>query len=207
MVESVDRLPGWTWVNLEETPDGETLTAPSRVRWSNGETPSATADFEVVDGRLVCIAVSLVGSAGIPVDMSKIRGLSLEQKGRDALASQAIRRRMASNQEEARRLDPSLPVVDVHHDWYFTQVEEVPDERDARRAADGVKSRRGRPPISEAELREVVRLYREHIDEQPIKAISIALGMPERTVSHRLKQAEKAGLLPQTTRGKTRKLN
>lgn len=63
-------------------------------------------------------------------------------------------------------------------------------------------SRRG--AVTGEELEEVAKVYLEHRDASPTKAVGLLLGYSERTAARRVKQAEEAGLLPKTTQGKRR---
>jgi hypothetical protein len=63
------------------------------------------------------------------------------------------------------------------------------------------QSSRGK--VTRAELEEVARVYREHIDTTPIQAVRSAGGYKsDRTAARRVQQARAAGLLPMTTPGK-----
>lgn len=81
------------------------------------------------------------------------------------------------------------------------------DERQAWRARAGVDDAvktRGRG-VTRAELERVAAVYREHLHGSPNLAVKNELGYgSERTAARRVKQAEDAGLLPKTTRGKRR---
>jgi hypothetical protein len=60
-----------------------------------------------------------------------------------------------------------------------------------------------RGTVTRAELEEVARIYREHIDTTPIQAVRAARGYKsDRTAARRVQQARAAGLLPKTTPGK-----
>jgi hypothetical protein len=62
------------------------------------------------------------------------------------------------------------------------------------------ESSRGR--VMRAELENVARVYREHIDTTPTRAVQLAGNYSERTAARRIQQARAAGLLPKTTPGK-----
>lgn len=80
------------------------------------------------------------------------------------------------------------------------------DERDAWAAnAALVDAVRGRRSVSRWELEEVARVYTENVDQQPTRAVELFLGKSARTAARRIKQAEDAGLLPPTTKGKKRR--
>jgi hypothetical protein len=60
-----------------------------------------------------------------------------------------------------------------------------------------------RGTVTRAELQEVARVYRQHIDTTPIQAVRSAGGYKsDRTAARRVQQARAAGLLPKTTPGK-----
>ena len=83
--------------------------------------------------------------------------------------------------------------------WMWRQTQENVDQ--ARRAVyEARKARRG--PVSRAALEEVAKIYREHVDASPTRAVSLLLGYSERTAARRVQQARDAGLLPATTPGK-----
>jgi hypothetical protein len=71
----------------------------------------------------------------------------------------------------------------------------VQDEASRRRAGREARmSRRG--TVTRAELAEVARVYREHIDASPTSAVRLVLGYgSERTAARRIKQDEEAGAL------------
>jgi hypothetical protein len=74
-------------------------------------------------------------------------------------------------------------------------------ERDVREAG---MSRRG--SVTRAELEDVARVFRDHVDDSPTSAVREVLGYgSDRTAARRIKQAEEAGLLPTTERGRKRK--
>lgn len=84
--------------------------------------------------------------------------------------------------------------------WMWRQTQENVDQ--ARRAVyEARKARRG--PANRAALEEVARVYREHVDASPTRAVQLLLGYKsERTAARRVQQAREAGLLPKTTPGK-----
>jgi hypothetical protein len=92
------------------------------------------------------------------------------------------------------------PVPDGNaFNWMWRQTEENADR--ARRAVyEARKARRG--PVSRAALEEVAKVYREHLEASPTRAVSLLLGYSERTAARRVQQAREAGLLPATTPGK-----
>jgi hypothetical protein len=71
----------------------------------------------------------------------------------------------------------------------------------ARTMREARQSSRGK--VTRAELEEVARVYREHIDTTPIQAVRSVGGYnSDRTAARRVQQARAAGLLPMTTPGK-----
>jgi hypothetical protein len=83
--------------------------------------------------------------------------------------------------------------------WMWRQTEENV-ERARRAVYEARKARRG--TVSRAALEEVAKVYREHLDASPTRAVSLLLGYSERTAARRVQQARAAGLLPKTTPGK-----
>src|SRR5215211_1117564 len=71
--------------------------------------------------------------------------------------------------------------------WMWRQTQENVDQ--ARRAVyEARKARRG--PVSRAALEEVARVYREHVDASPTRAVQLLLGYKsERTAARRVQQA------------------
>lgn len=65
----------------------------------------------------------------------------------------------------------------------------------------GVRApRRG---TTKAELEQVAKLYREHVEGRPVESIRTLMGYgSDRTAARRVEQARAAGLLPSTTPGK-----
>jgi hypothetical protein len=84
--------------------------------------------------------------------------------------------------------------------WMWRQTEENAGR--ARRAVyEARKARRG--SVSKAELEQVAKVYRKHLDASPTAAVRMLLGYKsERTAARRVQQAREAGLLPATTPGK-----
>lgn len=83
------------------------------------------------------------------------------------------------------------------------------DDREAWQARGAATTARPRPqrqrqPIPPAELEDVARIYKEHVAGKPTDAVATILGYSPRTAARRVKQAEEAGLLPQTVKGKKR---
>jgi hypothetical protein len=90
-------------------------------------------------------------------------------------------------------------VVGVPHIPPFRTAAE--DYRHIERTVREARSKsRGR--VTRAELEEVARVYREHVDSAPTRAVQLSGGYSERTAARRVQQARAAGLLPQTTPGK-----
>ena len=68
-----------------------------------------------------------------------------------------------------------------------------------------LRTLRGCLAVTRAELEEVARIYREHVDASPTRAVAMLGGYAsERTAARRVQQAREAGLLPKTTPGKRR---
>jgi hypothetical protein len=84
--------------------------------------------------------------------------------------------------------------------WMWRQTEE--NVAQARRTVhEARKARRG--TVTKAELEQVAKVYREHLDAGPTQAVRLVLRYSsERTAARRVQQAREAGLLPATTPGK-----
>lgn len=78
------------------------------------------------------------------------------------------------------------------------------DEAEARRLQRDIYEARSarRGTVTRAELEEVARIYREHVDASPTQAVAMLGGYTTRTAARRVQQARAAGLLPATTPGK-----
>jgi hypothetical protein len=84
--------------------------------------------------------------------------------------------------------------------WMWRQTPENA-ERARRAAYEARKARRG--TVTRAELEQVAKVYREHLDKGPTKAVELLVGYDSaRTAARRVQQAREAGLLPATTPGK-----
>jgi hypothetical protein len=83
--------------------------------------------------------------------------------------------------------------------WMWRQTEENVAQTQ-RAVYEARKARRG--TVTRAMLEEVAKVYREHLDASPTRAVSLLLNYSERTAARRVQQARAAGLLPKTTPGK-----
>ena len=75
-------------------------------------------------------------------------------------------------------------------DLYWLAAGELSERRKARR------------PVALEELELVARIYREHIDGQPVVEVQRVMGYTKRTAHRRVEQARAKHLLPPTTQGK-----
>jgi hypothetical protein len=165
---------------------------PSRVEWKlTGTTgdPNLHAVFEVRDGRPECVEISIKAA-------DKGRGLrtsDLEALQVDRMTVQGFTRfAMLAKYDPETNVTTSVPVTDERELWdALAKVE------------DSVKApRRG---VTRAELEQVAKIYRDNIDSSPTNAVQTLMGYgSHRTAARRVQQAEGAGLLPNTTKGKRR---
>jgi hypothetical protein len=73
-------------------------------------------------------------------------------------------------------------------------------ERAVRDLYEARAARRG--AVTRTELEEVARVYRQHFDASPTRAVQLLGGYSERTAARRVQQARDEGLLPKTTPGR-----
>lgn len=80
----------------------------------------------------------------------------------------------------------------------------APDWADGAATRTSVRDARPtvRRKITDALLRDVADIYRNHIAGKPVVAVQLAYGVPHRTASRYAQLARAAGYLPPTTRGK-----
>jgi hypothetical protein len=145
--------------------------------------PDLEVTFEVRDGRPECVDFHVRAKP----DGRGIRTVDLQMvTNLDA---------MAANLYAAVAPVPGGSALN----WMWRQ-----DEENAARAQRAVyearKARRG--TVTRATLEEVAKVYREHLDASPTRAVSLLLGYSDRTAARRVQQARTAGLLPATTPGK-----
>jgi hypothetical protein len=155
---------------------GDTVV-PRRVAYTiegDHSSPSLRIEFEIRDERPFCSSVHIDASAqGRSIRTGDLTSLpSLERLAEECFAELAMRAG-TSNPFEAF----------------------IGDKAGVRQARGEIHSG------GDAELKEVARVYREHVDERPVEAVE-ALGYTRRTAARRIQQAREKGLLPKTTQGK-----
>jgi hypothetical protein len=74
-------------------------------------------------------------------------------------------------------------------------------ERRAQDRRNVARARIGRPRVSPEHLERVARVYREHANDRPTRAVWRAFGGSYRTAARNIERARAAGLLPPTTPG------
>lgn len=157
---------------------GDTVV-PARVAYvieGDRSSPSLRIEFEIRDGRPFCVDVHIEAPkvSGRSIRTGDLSALpSLERLGEETFSELAMRDGGA---------DP--------FEWH------IGTDKGARRQARSEIHDRG-----DAELKEVARVYREHVNERPVEAVQ-ALGYTRRTAARRIQQAREKGLLPKTTQGK-----
>lgn len=161
--------------------------------------------------KITAVFESVAGRPGLELDVEVVRGVP--QCRRITIVA-------ADDGEEVRQVDVAAVRID---EWVeaitaaFAKpctdtadgnvrirpqtAEEEAGARDriarARRLA-----RRGGPEA--AHLEDVARIYREHLDNAPARAVARALGVGERQAGNYIAAARREGFLPPTTRGRKR---
>ncbi len=158
----------------------------TELEGDNGN-PDITIYFEVRDGRPQVVGVHLVADAqGRQIRTSDLQSLPLDIMVKSVFTGVAMK----------GTYDPETNV---------TTHEPVADEREFWAAVNAVDTAVKAPHrgTTKAELEQVAKLYREHLDDRPVQAILTLMGYGhERTAARRVEQARAAGLLPPTTPGK-----
>ena len=135
--------------------------------------PDATVIFEVRDGRPECVEISVRAKP----EGRGIRSADLAMMNLDNLA------------------------IDVFTQLGVVGVQDTDERRRTHRDVHEARlARRG--AVSQHELEEVARVYREHLEESPTRAVALLLGYSDRTAARRVQQARTAGLLPSTSPGR-----
>jgi hypothetical protein len=158
--------------------DGGAVVPPKARMTFDGikGTPDVVMSFEVRDSRPECTSVIVTAKP----NGRGIRTADMQMFNIDNLAIGVF---------------GQLATTGVRDQQYAEQaVRSVHEARLSRRGA-----------LTRDELEEVAKVYREHLDASPTKAVKLLLGYSsDRTAARRVKQAEDAGLLPKTTQGKRR---
>ncbi len=138
--------------------------------------PDATVVFEVRNGRPECVSITVRAKKnGRGIATSDLSLIRVDDLTVDIFTT-------AGNfgvQDEARQRQ-------THRDVYEARL-----------------SRRS--PVSRDELKQVAKVYREHIGDTPTRAVELICGYAStRTAARRVQQARAAGMLPKTTPGKVK---
>jgi hypothetical protein len=150
--------------------------------------PDAAVSFEFRDGRPEVTKVVVAAKPdGRGVRTADLRAFALDELSIDVVTRLGLRHFSRADPEDIRMADPER---DYRH-----LGREVREARSTRRGA-----------LTQKELKEVARIYREHLQEfpsgKPTHAVERAFGYSARTAARRVQQARAAGLLPKTTPGK-----
>jgi hypothetical protein len=159
------------------------------VHEGEGGEPNLTLYFEVRDGRPECTGATLAAAKG---------GRGLRTSDLAALNLDSLAIAVFSQLASTYRTSPDEPDAML----LFRPADEAEARRLERDVHEARKARRG--AVTRAELEEVARIYREHVDASPTHAVQMLRGYSERTAARRVQQARAAGLLPPTTPGKRR---
>jgi len=150
--------------------------------------PAWTVEFHVQDGVPQCRHVGLSSTVnGREIRSADLRALRIEDLLEGASANVAARR-----------------VVD--DDGSARMVRDLGSWRDVTRAVRGAR-RNARRKVTDEVLREVARVYRENVGDNPTAAVARHLGesdqpVPDRTARLYVRRARDAGFLGQSIPGK-----
>ncbi|HEY6422638.1 MAG TPA: hypothetical protein VIY28_05180 [Pseudonocardiaceae bacterium] len=138
-----------------------------------GGSPDVQMRFEIRDGRPECVEINVMAKP----DGRGIRSADMAMFNLDNLAIGVF---------------GQLATIGVHAESeQLSALRSVGEARSARR-----------PTVTRADLDEVARVYRAHVEASPTRAVELLLGYSARTAARRVAQAREAGLLPRTTPGK-----
>jgi hypothetical protein len=156
---------------------GDSAVPPEALLTFEGTrgSPDVSMNFEIRDGRPECVGITVKAKP----DGRGIRSADLALFNIDSLTIGVF----------AQLANFGVNASDEKQLWQT--IRNVTEARTARRGA-----------VTQAELEEVARVYRDHIDAAPTRAVETLLGYTERTAARRVQQARAAGLLPKTTPGK-----
>jgi hypothetical protein len=137
--------------------------------------PDVTMRFEVRDGRPECVSVAVQAKP----DGRGIRSADMSMFHIDSLTIAVFEQ---------------LATIGVKDEDYARRVGH--DLREARLSTRGA--------VTHEELEEVAKVYRQHLNSSPTRAVALYGGYSDRTAARRIKQAAEAGLLPPTSPGRKR---
>lgn len=165
---------------------------PRRMRLTmdgaNGA-PDLKMLFEIREDRPECIEISVTAKS--------------DGRGIAAADMQVLQRRLNTLTAETFARLAAKPFYRARDGMFAGSYGSLPEDRRQRLERDLYEARASRRgDLTRTELEEVARVYREHLDASPTRAVSLLLGYSERTAARRVQQARAAGLLPATTPGK-----
>jgi hypothetical protein len=147
-----------------------------------GGQPDLRLECAMVDGQPLVYEVHIVAS---PDRGRTIRDADLVRLVLDKIAVDAF-----------TQLGMIIEPVNDHGDFMATPLAYDRGERDLRTTITANPR--------DAELQRVAEVYQRYAATQPSKFVATVLGYTPRTAHRRIKQAEEAGYLPATTRGRKR---
>jgi hypothetical protein len=179
----------WTWQATDEFvrlgDDGRT----SVPAWISGTgighegAPDLYARFEVRDGTPECVEFRLVAKP----DGRAVRSADLRLFNLDNLTLNTFMRFARSS-----RPGGTWASDDDERAWWLANSAVA-------------ESQRGSRGVTNAELTEVARIYRENVDGRPTEAVEMGMAYrSRRTAARRVEQARAVGLLPPTKPGQKR---
>ena len=182
-----EREMTWHWSGqfVQLGDDGDTLVPAGAHLVGRGlkGAPDLEARFEVRDGVPECVEFTLrTQEGGRSVRSADLRLFNIDGLTFNAFMPQ-VRRRSPRWNNTAGLPEPAS------REWWAAS-RDFTDAQQQRRSA------------SDAELEEVARIYRAHLEEAPTKAVEVGMNYSPRTAARRVQQARAAGLLPQTSPGK-----
>jgi len=167
---------------------GREVTVPSKasltINGVRGE-PDAVVRFEVRNGRAECTEI---------VVTARPRGRGIQTSDMEFFNIESLIRKVFSRLGTKIELDESgfgssvWPPAEEDY-WFIGETVTRPR----------IENRRG---ANDEELEEVARIYRSHIDDNPLRAVETILSYKStRTAARRVQQARAKGLLPKTKKG------
>lgn len=179
----------WSAGEVERVGD---VVFPKRVTYTlhGGDEPEITTHFEVRNGRPELVELTV---------RAKPKGRGLRASDMQLLLDSLVSAAFAKV--------ALIPRVDG--DGEPLGMTPPRDDRETWQAKGAVnaarpRAQRERRPIPLSVLEEVARIYRENAEGKPTDSVATILGLSPRTAARRVKQAEEAGLLPATVKGKKR---
>lgn len=160
---------------------------PSAAAWvlvPTGKSPGVRAEFEMRNGRPVCLSVAVQAVEGgrtvTTADLATLPGL--DRKAIDTFRELGTRVYDDEDWREGRNLTRADAIM----------------RPDRRAVAAALRQQ------SDEELQKVADIYREHVNQAPVDAVRDALDVSRATASRRIREARDRGFLPMTSQGKRR---